>query len=297
MIVRGNEGKITLHIFDRFVTDFKLPKHKKEEENSLINVETSGISMGSPDNFANFLRSDIGATTGELTFMESLSYSHNLLSIITYRILKKCGMFKSHKDTKLDAKSIAEFFHGLKHLKKTLIQDNNEILDAYESALEGATELGQTALVETLLANKKIILNEALLLDNGVSKYVTEEDVIKFYEGTSRSKNLVLVWIKNFVRIIPKEIQEAKKRADELKVFDNYVVLTYDPKGQMVKLTEKEKEAAKDPILFGVIKGSTKLYFIGEWEDEYCDLKLEDIMSFANKDITELNKDSVKMYI
>jgi hypothetical protein len=99
------------------------------------------------------------------------------------------------------------------------------------------------------------------------------------------------------VRIIPKEIQEAKKRADELKVFDNYVVLTYDPKGQMVKLTEKEKEAAKDPILFGVIKGSTKLYFIGEWEDEYCDLKLEDIMSFANKDITELNKDSVKMYI
>lgn len=297
MIVRGNEGKITLHIFDRFVTDLKLPKHKKEEENSIINVETSGISMGSPDNFANFLRSDIGATTGELTFMESLSYSHNVFSMIAYRISKKCGMFKSPKDTKLDAKSIAEFFYGLKHLKKTLSQDNNEILDAYESALEGATELGQTALVETLLANKKIILNEALLLDNGVSKYVTEEDVIKFYEGASRSKNLVLVWIKNFVRIIPKEIQEAKKRADELKVFDNYVVLTYDPKGQMVKLTEKEKEAAKDPILFGVIKGSTKLYFIGEWEDEYCGLKLEDIMSFANKDITELNKDSVKMYI
>jgi hypothetical protein len=297
MIVRGNEGKITLHIFNNFVTDHKLPKYKKEAEDSIINERTGGLTLGNSADITTFLRSDIGATTGELTFMESLSYSHNVFSMIAYRILKKCGMFKSPKDTKLDAKSIAEFFNGLKHLKKTLILDNNEILDAYELALEGATELGQTALVETLLANKKIILNEVLLLDNGLSKYVTEEDVIKFYEGTSRSKNLVLVWIKNFVRIIPKEIQEAKKRADELKVFDNYVVLTYDPKGQMVKLTEKEKEAAKDPILFGVIKGSTKLYFIGEWEDEYCDLKLEDIMSFANKDITELNKDSVKMYI
>ena len=40
-------------------------------------------------------------------------------------------------------------------------------------------------------------------------------------------------------------------------------------------MTAKEIEKAKDPILFGVIKESNKLFYVGDWIDEHCDLTLE----------------------
>jgi len=43
-------------------------------------------------------------------------------------------------------------------------------------------------------------------------------------------------------------------------------------------MTEAEKERAKDPILFGVMRASRNLYFIGDWKDEQCDLQLSDIV-------------------
>ena len=46
----------------------------------------------------------------------------------------------------------------------------------------------------------------------------------------------------------------------------------------------KEVEKAKDPILFGVIAGSNKLYYIDDWIDEYCDLRFENIVDIIGKD-------------
>ena len=34
----------------------------------------------------------------------------------------------------------------------------------------------------------------------------------------------------------------------------------------------------RDPILFGLIKGSRKLYYICDWIDEYCDLTLSQLI-------------------
>ena len=39
-------------------------------------------------------------------------------------------------------------------------------------------------------------------------------------------------------------------------------------------MTNEEIERKRDPILFGVIKDSNKLYYIDEWEDELCNLKI-----------------------
>ena len=90
---------------------------------------------------------------------------------------------------------------------------------------------------------------------------------------------------------------EIKKDVDERKIFDNYVVLHYDPKENGEKLTKKEKEKKKDPILFGVIKNSKKLYFVADWKDEYCDLTLDEMFKILKEKVLKINNTSVKSYI
>jgi hypothetical protein len=72
-------------------------------------------------------------------------------------------------------------------------------------------------------------------------------------------------------------VLEVKLKTDALGIFDNYVVLHYDPDGKATQMTEAEIAAKKDPILFGVIQHRRRLYFIADWVDEQCDLTLDQI--------------------
>lgn len=63
--------------------------------------------------------------------------------------------------------------------------------------------------------------------------------------------------------------------SNQAGIFDNYVVLHYDPEKKGFALTEIEKKSKKDPILFGVMKGRRILYYVGDWIDDYCDLTLD----------------------
>ena len=85
-----------------------------------------------------------------------------------------------------------------------------------------------------------------------------------------------LCYLKNFTRPIPQEVIDKIKEVNDYEVFNNYVILHYDPKNVNQKETKKEEyNRKKDPILFGVISGSRKLYYITDWIDEVCDLTLE----------------------
>ena len=90
-------------------------------------------------------------------------------------------------------------------------------------------------------------------------------------------RGLRLDWIKNFTRVVPPEVLTAKVECDERGIFDNYVVLHYDPSGKSWADTQAERAAKADPILFGVVEGRRLLYVVGEWIDEYCDLSLDQI--------------------
>jgi len=46
-----------------------------------------------------------------------------------------------------------------------------------------------------------------------------------------------------------------------------------------------EIDAKRDPILFGVIDGKRKLYFVGEWEDEYCNLTLDQMADVLGREV------------
>jgi hypothetical protein len=141
---------------------------------------------------------------------------------------------------------------------------------------------GQKALVERLESQRERIERELMLKSLGYL-YIEEEDVIKFAKQSSRA--LKLDWIKNFSRVIPdravKKLSDARtleyeKDMHKIKVFGNYVIMHYDPNDIGTELTKKEK--TKDPILFGVMRSSNRLYFIDDWIDEYCDLTLNKML-------------------
>lgn len=170
--------------------------------------------------------------------------------------------------------SIQEFFTKVRGEFKDL-----SIVEAraqgYEQAIVRAQQAGQQALYEQLVGGLKAYRLETHLLGLGLTKYIDEDDLVRFYKQSKRG--LRLDWIKNFIRQIPSDVLKNKVQADEIGAFDNYVILHYDPQAKSWAETEKERAARKDPILFGVMENRRRLYFVGDWKDEYCDLTLDQI--------------------
>lgn len=174
--------------------------------------------------------------------------------------------------------TVQQFFASLKNSAEELAVVNERAAQ-YEKAIQQARELRQTALAEKLVAGLMMARVEAQLVATGKTKFVSEATVVKFHEVCERG--LRLDWLANFTRPLPNDVAQAKRDADKHGIFDNYVVMHYDPQGKSFAKTQAQKKAEqekkKDPILFGVIRGSRKLYFVADWVDEVCDLTLDQI--------------------
>lgn len=168
--------------------------------------------------------------------------------------------------------SILDFFKLVKNSQQELVVVQSRAA-GYEAALTNARLSGQKALMEKLEAGLNAFRMETQLLALGLNRYVEEEAIVRFYKQSK--KGLRLDWIRNFTRPIPEAVIATKTRADELGIFDNYVVLHYDPQAKSYAETKAEVDARKDPILFGLMKDRTQLYCVGDWVDEHCDLTLD----------------------
>ncbi len=116
------------------------------------------------------------------------------------------------------------------------------------------------------------------------------------FQQISQTKDRLPIF-QNFVKVIPNEIVDLKKDLDKKLLFDNYAILHYDPNNDATDITEVEKEIRKDPILFGLLKNSKKLYYIGDWKDEYCDLTLEEMFIELEEEVLTINNRTVKTFI
>ncbi len=180
--------------------------------------------------------------------------------------------------------SVLEFFSSVKNSAQELRLVEERSL-GYERALAAARRNGQVALRERLEEGMAAYRAEAQAESMGLKKFVSEEDIVGFYKQSDRGLRLDM--IANFTRQIPDDVAQRKARADELHIFDNYAVLHYDPEAKSFAETEKEKEARKDPILFGLLKGRRQLYFVGDWVDEVCDLTLDQIADKLGKEVVK----------
>jgi hypothetical protein len=303
-----NAGLKELDIFDHFEIDKNLPKYHSENGGAKVQESQYGdIPTGN-----NWL--SVGGTTASTVgitpqvwiapsndnprdsniVFEKGHYIYKAPKKSLRKFLLKLLDNEKKETTKLI--SIVDFFANVtKSCEEITIVE--EIAKYYENAMKQAITMGQTALLQKLKDNLDVVKGEAVLVAAGLKKCVTQKQVIEYYEKVGEDKNLKLTWIKNFGRVIPEKIYRIKKEIDERKIFDNYVVLHYDPKDDGSKLTKEEIEKKKDPILFGVIKNNDKLYYVADWKDDYCDLTLDEMFKVLKEKVLEINNKSVKTYI
>ena len=197
---------------------------------------------------------------------------------------------QQNKEKKIANKfDVVKFFSDVKLSAEDEAAKYRDRLAEYVNCIGIAEKSGQIALKEKLFNNLVINKYETLLFSKGLVKAVTEETIVKLAKDSPKA--LALDYIQNYIRNIPISVIKKKFEIDQLEIFDNYVILHYDPNGVSYAQTNKEKEEEekkkRDPIMFGVIEGSTKLYYIDSWEDEYCDLTWDKMVDIIGKETIE----------
>lgn len=187
------------------------------------------------------------------------------------RLLNFFGKKENKEDEpQMDA---LKFFSLVKTSSKESAAVYKDRVSKYLHALHNATNIGQTVLQEELIRGLVTNRYESVLFAEGYYYAITENQIVDFAKKCE--KGIKLSYLKNFNRPIPQSVIDKVAKLNNLEVFDNYVVLYYDPEGKVYKETAKEEAKRRDPIIFGVIAGSKKLYYVDDWVDEYCDLTLD----------------------
>lgn len=302
MITNNNK----LIIFEDFFIEASLPKFKKiaGQVNSKVlsfdefvaaegNVHldsddsTPVVTWNSPAaRFSGGLRGNSGLIVGTTNLVK---LEDSFLSRLITWIGRLFGFYKTKEEQEIAQEkvklSIEEFFASIKStMEESKIVE--ERAKGYKELIAQALANNQVALSTQLRLGLMATRSEAHLVSLGLNKYITEETLVSFVKKAK--KGLQLYWISNYAKIIPKDVGDKKKACDERGIFDNYVVLCYDPEKKSWEATEQEKEAERarrrDPILFGLINGKRQLYFIGDWVDETCDLTLDQIADTLGAD-------------
>ncbi len=277
-------GEMVLDIFENFREDHNLPKFKtpgpEKTQYAVITSSSGSILSGTSTNM--FFSNDTGSFVNSSGFV---IIGQNTVSEEPPQKKKRFAWLRNlftKKKTNV-IKVFAQIFENLDQIKEF---DKRE--DYINASLRIAEQNGQTALVEKIKHIKLIHSLESQLIALGFIKVITEEQLVKFAYDCEHG--LRLDWIKNFTRNIPADVIEKKNRADRLKLFENYVILHYDPENKSNQLTREEIEKKKDPILFGVFKDSRKLYYIGDWVDEYCNLTFDDLVAKIGEENLKLKQ-------
>ena len=193
-------------------------------------------------------------------------------------------------ELKKSSKMPVKIFFSLMRKKMGILKDYSyqKRIAKLEKAVEEAEKSGQIAFSEELLRKLLVLCREAEIYVAGKKIFLSRNYFDRFCDKTERPVSLTP--LKNYARPIPQKVLDEKKKCEDLKLFDGYAVMHYDGK-DAVRETDKEKKERreKDPIMFGVVRDSDKLYFIADWEDEFCDLTLDDIidsLELEDRDVT-----------
>jgi len=321
-----NLNKKGLRIFDEFQIDFQLPKWIERHKNSTAiqteanmrnlliasRIEMRGGLSPIPESWAGEsddqtpmpqTRVFANATAGPISAPYVDSKKPSLFDFLfkrkpkpvvaeelqnfTINTLPEPMLLKKEDGAEL---TVQDFFASIKNdIKETELA--TERTKNYILGLEYLKKTGQTSLMEKMEAHIEIHRAETQCYALGLTKSITEEQVVEFAKKTERG--LKLDWIKNFARQIPEKVVAVKQKADENLLFDNYVIMHYDPDNKGSQETAKEKIASdakkRDPILFGLIFGSTKLYYCGDWIDDHCDLTFDKLVEKLGEDAIKAN--------
>ena len=172
--------------------------------------------------------------------------------------------------------SPAEYFEIVKSKMEEEKEENvRKIYDVTLNKMKKYMITGQVKAAKELYAKAIYLEKEMELLRKGVTQYVLRTDISNYIENIANDC-VCIIELKNYDREIPDDILDVVM--DTKDIFDEYFIVFTDYTGEVRSKVEAEKRD-KDPILFGniFIDGmvSPKMYFLGDWIDEFCDLTLD----------------------
>lgn len=181
--------------------------------------------------------------------------------------------------------SPSEYFEKVKSKMIEETPENIQLLyNTTMAKLQKYMITGQKSAAKELYAKCIYLEKELKLLEKNVTKYVLRTDIDKYINDIA-DECVCVIEMKNFDRPIPDEIVDVV--ADTMEIFDEFYIVFTDYTGEKRSKVAKERRD-KDPILFGNIfidgKVSPKMYFIGDWVDDYCDLTLDKMIEALAKE-------------
>lgn len=175
-----------------------------------------------------------------------------------------------------------EYFEGLKAKKQTIEdQDLKKVYDNCMNLLNKYQITGQIDATKKLIFHLETIEKERAIVKKGINTFVYLNDITEYIEKVN-DRSVKCIELPKFEREIPDDIVEAI--AETKDIFDEFFVVFTD----YTKVHEQKIQKERDPILFGMFKDNStstivdRMYFIGDWEDEYCDLTLDKLVNEAN---------------
>jgi hypothetical protein len=184
------------------------------------------------------------------------------------------------------------------YLKNKKVKMTDEFLNMFSQIIQKeaskALAIGQDHMLKRLAFVYSSVEKEYQLLQEGIDTYVLKDDIEEYIKEV-KNRVVKIIELEYYPRTIPDEIAERVMRLKQCNLFDAFYVVFTDYTGEVEKKV-KQEERRKDPILFGTFKEKIdgmwdlhdRFYYIGDWEDDYCDLtltKMVEAMSKKGKDI------------
>lgn len=179
-----------------------------------------------------------------------------------------------------------QYFEQVKERKHNITDE--ELVKVYDNCFELLNKYkitGQKKGMRKLMFHLECIEKEREIVKMGINTFIYRDDIEEYIDTVAKD-TVKIIELENYEREIPDEIVEViaatKDKFDQL-----YVVFT-DYTGKVERQIEKERRD-KDPILFGTFQNQLnrtvidRFYYLGDWEDEYCDLTLDKMVNETEK--------------
>jgi len=312
-------GKPRLRVFEDFFVEEELPKWRKIAVKLEAEDKRNGSKKGEYDPDVSFGSSfnNNGSISDKRTerellrnakherrnYVNRLSRSFDTNNSIISVNAKKKSWFRRMLDKFAPSPKVKEEIGEpadkvFDDIKTAMMAPTNEelirakkVVDTVENQLKVS---GQYEIAEKVNGSRGVLEAELALVSSGQLKYISEEQIIKFMLLSERGMRLE--YLRYYSNILPSEVAKRKIVFDGLLVFDNYCVLYYDggaPKFSLIKevIDDQERLKRRDPILFGMIKGSRKLYYVTDWVTDDDDLTLEKLETVIGEKAHDLSHD------
>lgn len=190
------------------------------------------------------------------------------------------------EDNKLETLTPSEYFEQIKE-KKNHVTDG-DLVKVYANCLDLLNKYkitGQKKGMRKLMFHLECIEKEREIVKMGIDTFIYRDDIEEYIDNVAKD-TVKIIELENYEREIPDEIVELIGRVRDK--FDQLYVVFTDYTGKVERQIEKERRD-KDPILFGTFQNQNsrtvidRFYYLGDWEDEYCDLTLDKMVNETEK--------------